>query len=327
MGTFNRLHLIRQVDLFTLRLFLSAIEERQIGLAAIRENIAPSTATKRIQMLEDIAGVELLERGPKGVVPSAAGLVLERCARSIFGDLDAMRSEIALLTGAVRGELSIVSARTIIVPLLARVIGEFGGEYPQVELALEETENADVVRRVARGDADLGVFAAAHHLDLSGVDVTPYRQDRLVAVVPPNHALATRDAVGFRELAAGGLIAPSSLLGAFRAAAVRLGMEFGSPHRVRSGEVAIGLVQAGLGVTVVPECLLDYALLSRVAVLDFDEHWAVRHIHLATPSARPKSPATRAFIAQLLDRPLDGDATVREVLRTPAPPTWVILTD
>ena len=44
MPTFNRMHLIRQVDLFTLQLFLSAIEERQIGLAAIRENIAASTA-------------------------------------------------------------------------------------------------------------------------------------------------------------------------------------------------------------------------------------------------------------------------------------------
>lgn len=66
MSTFNRLHLIRQVDLLTLKLFLSAVEEQQIGLAAIRENVAASTATKRIQELEDVAGIKLLERGPKG---------------------------------------------------------------------------------------------------------------------------------------------------------------------------------------------------------------------------------------------------------------------
>ena len=79
--TFNRLHLIRQVDLFTLRLFLSAIEEQQIGRAAIRENIAASTATKRIQDLEEIAGVRLLERTPKGVSASPAGAVLARPGR------------------------------------------------------------------------------------------------------------------------------------------------------------------------------------------------------------------------------------------------------
>lgn len=44
---FNRLHLIRQVDLFTLRLFLSAVEEQQIGRAAIRENIAASDLDRR----------------------------------------------------------------------------------------------------------------------------------------------------------------------------------------------------------------------------------------------------------------------------------------
>ncbi|MGA4792146.1 LysR family transcriptional regulator [Nocardia sp. AB354] len=315
MGTFNRLHLIRQVDLFTLRLFLSAIEERQIGLAAIRENIAPSTATKRIQVLEDIAGVELLERGPKGVLPSPAGAVLERYARSIFGSLDAMRSEIAALTEGVQGELSVVSARTIVVPFLARAIGEFGREYPLVEVGLHETENADIVRHVARGEADVGVFAAAYDLDLDGVDVIPYRRDRLVAVVPPGHPLGANTAVTFQDLASERLIAPRAMVGAFRAAAKRLGDEFRSPHRVRSCEVAIELVHAGLGVTVVPECLLDHALLSRVAVLEFDEPWAVRRIHIATPSGRPTSPAAQAFVHQLSTRPAEDDAAVEESLR------------
>src|ERR1700758_4417112 len=113
MSTFNRLHLIRQVDLFTLRLFLSAVEEQQIGRAAIRENIAASTATKRIQDLEDIAGVELLERNPKGVVPTPAGEVLVRYIRMIFGNLDSMRAEIAAFSEGIRGELTVASARTI----------------------------------------------------------------------------------------------------------------------------------------------------------------------------------------------------------------------
>ncbi|MFF0494008.1 LysR family transcriptional regulator [Nocardia sp. NPDC004068] len=310
MGTFNRLHLIRQVDLFTLRLFLSAIEERQIGLAAVRENIAPSTATKRIQVLEDIAGVELLERGPKGVVPSPAGAVLERYVRSIFGSLDAMRSEIAAITEGVQGELSIVSARTIVVPFLASEIGAFSREYPRVEVGLHETENVHIARQVARGDADLGVFASACDLDLDGVDVIPYREDRLVAVVPPGHPLGAETAVTFQDLASERLIAPLAMVGAFRAAAKRLGGEFRSPHRVRSGEVAIGLVDAGLGVTVVPECLLDHVPLARVAVLRFDESWAIRRIHIATPSGRAPSPVARAFIQQLAAR---GEGAVEAI--------------
>ncbi|MFA3878601.1 LysR family transcriptional regulator [Streptomyces sp. MMCC 100] len=305
MGTFNRLHLIRQVDLFTLRLFLSAIEEQQIGRAAMRENIAASTATKRIQVLEDIAGIQLLERGPKGVVASPAGAVLARYVRTIFDSLEDMRSEIASFTEGVRGDLSIASARTILVPFLARELGAFSREYPLVDLAVHDVENAEIARQVAHGEADIGVFAAAYELDLDGVDVTPYRRDRLVAVVPQDHLLSERASVTFQDLLPENLIAADSLLGAFRAAARRLKQEFEPGYHVRGADVAISLVQAGLGVTVQPECLLTPDVLARVTMLELAEPWAVRKIHIATAHGRTPGPATRAFLHQLLDRPAD----------------------
>ncbi|MFD6348421.1 LysR family transcriptional regulator [Streptomyces roseolus] len=305
MGTFNRLHLIRQVDLFTLRLFLSAIEEQQIGRAAIRENIAASTATKRIQVLEDIAGIQLLERGPKGVVPSPAGAVLARYVRQIFDSLEDMRSEIASFTEGVRGDLTIASARTLLVPFLAREIGEYSREFPLVNLAVHDVENADIVQRVAHGQADIGVFAAAYELDLDGVDVTPYRRDRLVAVVRQDHWLSDQLSVTFRDLLPEKLIAVNSMLGAFRAAARRLEQDFEPGYTVRSASVAISLVRAGLGVTVQPECLVSQETAPGVAMVQLDEPWAVRKIHIATPHGRTPGPAARAFLSQLLDRPSD----------------------
>lgn len=306
MSTFNRVHLIRQVDLFTLRLFLSAVEEQQIGRAAIRENIAPSTATKRIQDLEDIAGAKLLERTPKGVVPSPAGAVLVRYARMIFDNIEGMRAEISAFSEGVRGTVTIASARSIIAPFLSRELGEYTRDLPLVDLVLHEVENPEIVAEVARGDADIGVFAMAHELELGGVDVTPYRRDRLVAVVPRAHPLSERPSVVFEDLLPERIIAVQVMLGAFRAAAKRLGREFTPRFSVRSAGVAISLVQAGLGVTVVPECLVGHDLFDRVASITFEEPWAVRTIHIATPHARPLSPAADALMRQLVDRPPDG---------------------
>ncbi|MFI9637056.1 LysR family transcriptional regulator [Nocardia sp. NPDC051929] len=300
MTAFNRLHLIRQIDLFTLRLFLSAIEERQIGLAAIRENIAASTATKRIQVLENIAGVELLVRTPKGVVPSAAGTILARHARRIFDSLDDMRSEFASLTEGVRGELRVVSARSVIVPFLAHELGEFSREFPLVDLIVHEVENSDIVKEIARGEADLGVFASAYGLDLDGVDVTPYRRDRLVVVTPRGHHLAERGAVTILDLLPENLIAPQALVAALRASAQRAGEEYKPTHVLRSGGTAISLVHAGLGVTVQPECLVGHEWSGRVAVLDLDEPWAERRIHLATPRGRELGPSTELLVEHLL---------------------------
>ena len=244
MGSFSRLHLIRQVDLFTLRLFLSAVEEQQIGLAAIRENIAASTATKRIQDLEDIAGVKLLERGPKGVVPSPAGAVLVRYIRTIFDNLEDMRAEIAAFTEGMRGEVTIASARSIIVPFLARELGDYSRNFPLVDLVVREVENAEIVEAVSHGEAAIGVFARAHELDLGAVDVIPYRRDRLVAVVPRGHPLSERSSVSFDDLLPQNLIAVAAMLGAFHAAARRLGQEFKPKFSVKSAGVAISLVQA-----------------------------------------------------------------------------------
>ncbi|KAF1040105.1 MAG: HTH-type transcriptional regulator BenM [Burkholderia lata] len=305
MSTFNRLHLIRQVDLLTLKLFLSAVEEQQIGLAAIRENVAASTATKRIQDLEDIAGIKLLERSPKGVLPSPAGEVLVRYLRRIFANLDDMRSEIAAFTDGMRGELTIASARSIIVPFLAREIGEFQRAYPLVKIVVRELDNAGIVQAAARGEADVGVFAAAHALDLGGVDVTPYREDRLIAVVPQGHPLATRTSVTTEDLLSENLIVVGAMVGAIRAAARRLGVDFQPRYDVRSTGVAVSLVQAGLGVTVQPECMVSHELFSRVAVLELAEPWAVRRVQVATARGRELNPIARALIEQLLDLPED----------------------
>ncbi|SPC18444.1 LysR family transcriptional regulator [Cupriavidus taiwanensis] len=303
MTEFNRLHLIRQVDLFTLRLFLSAVEEQQIGRAASRENIAASTATKRIQDLEDIAGVKLLERGPKGVVPSPAGAVLVRYARQILDSIENLRSEISAFTEGMRGKVVVASARSIIAPFLARELGDYARDFPLVELVVREVENAAIIEAVSRGDADVGVFAMAHELELGGVDVTPYRRDRLVAVVPNTHALSARGTVRFEDLLPERLIPVESMLGMFRAAAKRLDAEFAPPFHVVSAGVAISLVQAGLGVTVLPECLLSHDMFDQVTSIAIDESWAVRTTHIATARGRALSPPAAALMKQLLDRP------------------------
>ncbi|MFD4433871.1 LysR substrate-binding domain-containing protein, partial [Nocardia sp. NPDC058497] len=62
------------------------------------------------------------------------------------------------------------------------------------------------------------------------------------------------------------------------------------------GGAAISLVNAGIGVTVQPECLVGHEWTGRVAVLDFAEPWAERRIHLATARGHGFSPATKILI-------------------------------
>ncbi|AEE65547.1 LysR family transcriptional regulator [Bordetella pertussis] len=294
---------MRQVDFFTLRLFLSAVEEGQIGRAALRENIAPSAATKRIQELEDVVGLRLLERTPKGVILSPAGEVLVRHIRQIFTNVDELRAELSAFSEGVRGEVSVASARSIIAPYLAHEFGAYIRDYPLVDLIVREVENAAIVQAVAQGDADIGVFAAAPALDLSGVDVMPYRQDRMVVVMSHGHRLAQRQSVTFEDLLSENLIVPAALHMALRTAADRLGREFEPKYGVTSAGVAISLAQEGLGVTIQPECLLDLKVFEHAVGVELAESWANRSIHIATARGRAAGPAANLLLKQLLDRP------------------------
>lgn len=300
---FNRQHLIRQVDLFSLKLFLSTVEEGQIGRAAIRENISASTATKRIQDLEDIADIKLFERTPAGVIPTPAGRVLERYLRTIFGQLDDLRNEISGFAEGVRGDLAVASARSIIIPFLAPALGTFSREFPLVDLIVREVDNSRIMQTVVSGEAEIGVFAAAPELDLTGVDVVPYREDRIVALFPHDHPLAERESVRFKDMLSERLIPVAGICRVLETAAARIHVEFAPKYVVRSSSVALSLVQARLGVTIQPECLVGRDLSNDIAVVQLDEPWAKRHILIATAQGRRPGKAASVLIEQLLDQP------------------------
>ncbi|MGE4243128.1 LysR family transcriptional regulator [Ramlibacter sp.] len=297
MSGFNKLHLIRQVDLFTIKLFLSAAEEKQIGRAAARENIAPSAATKRIQDLEQIAGVRLFDRSPRGVELSAAGQVLAKHFADILHSLEALRGDMSEFTDGVAGRVSIASTASIVIQFLAREIGEFTRDFPLVDIDLRDESNPNVVRAVLSGDADIGVFVAGDDVALDGIESIEYRSDRLVAVVPRGHPLADEKSVTIEQLAKEKLIAlgaGTSLMASVRTAARRAGQELQPKFRVNSVEAARSLVYAGVGVTVQPECMLSNEDRERLAIVTLDEPWARRSLQIGTLRGRAQTPAARA---------------------------------
>jgi DNA-binding transcriptional LysR family regulator len=295
-------NLTRRVDLFTLRLFLTVVEEHQMRRAALRENITPSAATRRIQELEEVAGIALFERLPGGMTPSPAGEVLARHVRLLFDNLDVMRREIAEFTEGVRGHVGISSTSTLIVHFLAREIADFARDFPLVDIELHEDANVNVVGAVLSGKADIAMFYATDDIDRDTLDIVKYRTDRLVAVVPCGHPLGERASVTTRDLLNEDLIGISpttSMMTQLRNAAAALGGQLRVKYTVNTIEAARSLVKEGLGVTIQPESMLPKEDFSRLAMVALGEPWALRRLCIGTKRDEPLTPATRAFIAQL----------------------------
>lgn len=298
-------NLTRRVDLFTLRLFLTVVEEQQMRRAALRENITPSAATRRIQDLEEIAGIRLFDRTPNGMTPSPAGEVLARHLRLLFANLDVMRREINEFTEGVRGHVGISSTSTIIVHFLARAIADFIQDFPLVDIELQEDANANVVNAVVACKADVAMFYATDDIDSEALDIIEYRTDRLVALVPPGHRLGERASVTTRDLLEEDLIGISpttSMMTQLRNAAASLGHDLRVKYRVTTIDAARSLVKAGLGVMIQPESMLPIEDVGKVVTVALDEPWALRRLCIGTKRGKPLAAATRALVAQLTDR-------------------------
>jgi DNA-binding transcriptional LysR family regulator len=293
--------LVRKVDLFTLKLFLTAIEEGQIGRAAVREHIAPSAATKRIQDLEDLAGLKLLDRSPKGVVPSAAGEVFARHIRMMLSNLDDMRREIGEFTEGVRGHVAVCAPRLLITQFLGQQIGDFTRKFPLVNVEVREDSNANALRAVAAGDVDLSVFVANKELPSDTIEAVEYQHDRLVAVLPMNHPLSGRSGLDLEQLLELDFVAHhTTVITGIQRAALGIGRELHVKYSVNTIESARSLVKAGLGITVQPESMLSMEDNAHLATVPLFGEWARLSHYIGTPQGRSPTPAAKALIEQLM---------------------------
>jgi DNA-binding transcriptional LysR family regulator len=163
-------------------------------------NIATSAAAKRMQLLEADCGVQLLERRARGVKLTAAGEIVARYARGLFDLAFRLGDDLnAFKTGGIGSVRLHVTLSAIAGNELAETLAVFTAEHPRVQVELREDISLRVLRDVVDGQADLVIITSSRRLP-SDLDVHPWREDRLVAVMPSSDPLATLPSISFRAV-------------------------------------------------------------------------------------------------------------------------------
>lgn len=182
---------VRSPDLTDLRSLVTAADSGTLGRASLRLHISQPALTKRLQTLEQIVGVRLLERSPRGVALTPAGRRLYEQARPLLDQtemLDALVAELRRATAPVRLAASHSASEAFVAEAIAP---RDTGEQLAVELVIA---NSLVVRTlVADGRADLGVAASREGATPTpGVRREPLADDAIVCAVPRGHPWAQR---------------------------------------------------------------------------------------------------------------------------------------
>lgn len=288
-------------DLTSLQLFVAVAECANLTRAAEREHLAVSAVSKRIAELEAQAGTPLLQRYPRGVGLTPAGLALLRHARLVLRQLGELDAEMQAFAGGIRGHVRIHAVASALTQFLPEHIQSFLGLYPQVQVSIEERTGRAVVRAVAEGLADVGVVSA--RTARPGLMALPYQQDRLVLTLPVGHPLARRKRLNFAEVLGEAFVGPhedSSLSELMTEAAQAAGRPLRMPVRASSFEAMIRLVSVGMGLALLPEGAVQRdRAAGGVKTVPLTDAWATRELVLVVRELELLEPISRTLMEHL----------------------------
>ena len=288
-------------DLTTLKLFVAVFEERSMARAAEREHITAPAISKRISELETSLGVTLFERLNTGSRPTPAGEALANEARGIFHSLERMQGRLSEYASGRRGSVRIYSNPSGLVASLADDLRTFLETRTDVSVRVDEHHSDDVVRGVAAGDADIGIYA--HHIGAEDLTIVPYRSVQLVLVMREDHPLAGKTALAFAEAVEYDFVglAENSAVGALVSSiASAQGLTVRHRVEVTGFEALRRMVQAGLGIGVVPESSGKAMRTGDLVSVPLTDDWAHYRLNLCTRGPETLSMTARLMVEHLL---------------------------
>lgn len=291
-----------RLDPVSLKLFVRVIETGTIAAAAESAHISSTAVSKRLSEMEAALQTPLLSRTNKGVEPTAAGLALLGLARGALHELDQVWVQMESFSTGVRGLVRMCASMSAITQFLAEPIRSFVAQHPQVQLQLEEKTSPLVAKAVAENAADIGIYLPVVHGP--GLQVFPYRSDRLVVITPKGHPLALRKRVSIKdvlEFDLVGLHTGSAINIELSRAAQNMQRRLNLRIQVTSFDALSTMVSTGLGIGVMPEDVAKrHAKTVRLHIVPLSDESARRGFLLGVRSMEALPSAARLMVEHLL---------------------------
>ncbi|TAL34221.1 LysR substrate-binding domain-containing protein [Phenylobacterium sp.] len=288
-------------DLTDLRLFCDVVDEGSITAGAEKSALALAAASTRIRNMEATLGAALLIRSRQGVTPTAAGRMLLKHARNMLSQAARMREDLSAFAGGLSGEVKLLANTNALTEFLPEALSSFLAAHPHMSVDLEERLSDEIVGLIAEGVGDVGIVAGT--VDVGALQTYPFRSDRFVVVAAPGHPLAARDRVSFAEVLeydVVGLERSSSLQRFLVSKAAREGRPLKARVQLRSFDAVCRLVEAGVGVGVVPQTTAGRAARTMsLAVIDLADDWALRELTIVVRAEAELRPYARELVESL----------------------------
>ena len=186
--------------------FDCAVRCGSIRKAADQLNVASSAVSRQLLLLEEEMDVQLFERLPRGICPTAAGELVLSYVRRQGREERTLLHEIGNLRSGVRGTIRIAAAESICESILPKALAEMHEHYPLIDYRIVSGDNAKLTAKLLTKEADIAItFDLVEH---EKVDVLQTISSPVGVIVSRNHTLAGLSQVSYTDYSSCPFILP-----------------------------------------------------------------------------------------------------------------------
>lgn len=234
-----------------LRAFTRIMATGALNTAAKSMNISESALSRQLSLLEAELGLTLFSREKRRLSPTPEGEAFYHEAERILEFIEQIPDIINDIKKQPRRRMRIIVMPRMVEMIAVPAVAQFLDEQPNVEMTIEVQPRRFLERWVATQQFDLGLGALpTRH---SAIETEHICSTPAVAVLHPEHALASRRSLRVEELADERFVVmPHSTLLGTQVARIfdAAGIEPKSPIQVSNSMLCCNFVKHGFGIAI-----------------------------------------------------------------------------
>lgn len=291
------------LDLKQVRSFVALAAELHFGRAAQRLNMTQPPLSRQIRLLEEQLGAQLFERTSHSVALTLAGSKFLPEAQSLLQKAEEIEEFLKMPSDTPEGTVRLAFYGAASFRLLPKFMTEINKKYPKIQLKLRELNAIQQIQAFTFGELDLGI--ARPTVLAHGLTTDIAFRERLVAAIPENHPLASKQVILPEDLNNQSFIAYGPEAPYLHSLLQSLFAQHGITPRVTQylshADAVLSLVGVGLGIAIVSEHA-KYAARENIVfrpLTDFVISEAITHVISRADNKKPVVKTVSDFLMEI----------------------------
>jgi DNA-binding transcriptional LysR family regulator len=285
------------MEMHQVRYFLAVAQLFNFTRAAEECNVTQPSLTRAIKQLEAELGGDLFRRERPAAQLTELGQRMHPLLKQCYEAAAGARSLASSFKSGEIGALRIALAHSIDLALLIPHLNQIKRQFNRLEFRFLRGSGREMGELLKKGEAELGIAAEIDEA-WERLDVWPLFTEDFELVVSKGHRLADSAIVEFDDLRSEQLLSRNYCEHARRVSASlrEHGVDFDHSHEVSSERDLIELVEADIGIAMMPHTSPVPASLKRTAVAGLD---ARRTVNLYGVAGRQRTAVASAVMRML----------------------------